>query len=50
MKKVYDQFTSLGLSPEQLGQYVDVIKGYVKSEGGQSALELLKNGIGYLAG
>lgn len=50
VKKVYDQFNSLGLSPEQLTQYVDVIQGYVTSEGGQSALELLKKGIGSLAG
>jgi hypothetical protein len=49
-KKVYDQFNSLGLSKDQLGQYVQVIQGYLQSEGGQSAVALLKKGIGSLAG
>jgi hypothetical protein len=48
--KVYDQFKSLGLSTEQLTGYVTVIKGYLQSEGGESAVDLFKKGAGSLAG
>lgn len=49
-QKVYEQFKSLGLTKEQLGQYIDVTQGYLQSEGGQSAVDLFKKGLGSLAG
>jgi uncharacterized protein VcgC/VcgE DUF2780 len=49
-QKVYEQFKSLGLTKEQLGQYIDVTQGYLQSEGGQAAVDLFKKGLGSLAG
>jgi len=49
-QKVYDQFKSLGLSTEQLGEYVNITQGYLQSEGGQAAVDLFKKGLGALAG
>lgn len=49
-QKVYGQFKSLGLSPDQIGQYITVIQGYLQSEGGQAAVDLFNKGTGALAG
>lgn len=49
-QKVYDQFKSLGLSADQLGEYVNITQGYLQSEGGQAAVDLFKKGLGALAG
>ena len=40
-----DSFSSLGLSPDMVGKFTDVILDYVQSEGGQQAMALLKNAL-----
>ncbi|MEJ2286298.1 MAG: DUF2780 domain-containing protein [Desulfobacterales bacterium] len=40
-----DSFSSLGLSPDMVGKYTDIILDYVQSEGGQQAMALLKNAL-----
>ena len=40
-----DSFSSLGLSPDMVGKYTDIILDYVQSEGGQQAMTLLKNAL-----
>jgi hypothetical protein len=47
---VYEQFKALGLTKEQVAQYVDITQGYLQSEGGQAAVDLFKQGLGTLAG
>lgn len=47
---VYGQFKALGLSADQIGQYITVIQGYLQSEGGQAAVELFNKGTGALSG
>jgi hypothetical protein len=46
---VYQQFKALGLTKEQVAQYVDITQGYLQSEGGQAAVDLFKKGLGALA-
>ena len=40
-----DSFSSLGLSPDMVGKYTDIILDYVQAEGGQQAMTLLKNAL-----
>jgi hypothetical protein len=40
-----DSFTKLGLSPDMVNKYVDVILGFAQSEGGQQTMMLLKNAL-----
>jgi hypothetical protein len=40
-----DSFAKLGLSPEMISKYVNVILEYTKSEAGQQTMELLKNAL-----
>jgi hypothetical protein len=40
-----DNFSALGLSPDMVGKYTDIILDYVQSEGGQQAMTLLKNAL-----
>jgi hypothetical protein len=40
-----DSFSALGLSPDMVGKYTDVILDYVQSEGGQQAMALVKNAL-----
>ena len=40
-----DSFSALGLSPDMVGKYTDVILDYVQSEGGQQAMTLVKNAL-----
>ncbi len=49
-KTVYDQFAKLGLSTDQIGQYANIVQGYLESEGGESAASLFKQGISSLGG
>jgi Protein of unknown function VcgC/VcgE (DUF2780) len=38
-------FSKLGLAPDMVDKYVNVILDYTKSEGGQQAMALLKNAL-----
>ena len=40
-----DSFAKLGLSPDMVNQYVDVILDYVQSEAGQETMTMLKNAL-----
>jgi hypothetical protein len=40
-----DSFTNLGLAPDIVNKYIDVILDYAQSEGGQQAMNLLKNAL-----
>jgi len=40
-----DSFAKLGLSPDMVNQYVDVILDYVQSEAGQQTMTVLKNAL-----
>ena len=40
-----DSFSSLGLSPDMVGKYTDVILDYVQSEAGQQTMALVKNAL-----
>ena len=40
-----DSFGKLGLSPEMVNKYVDVILEFVQSEAGQQTMTLLKNAL-----
>jgi hypothetical protein len=48
-QEVFSQFKALGLSTEQLGEYIRITNGYLQSEGGQSAVALFQKGLGSLA-
>jgi hypothetical protein len=47
---LYEQFKALGLTKEQVAEYVDITQGYLQSEGGQGAVDLFKKGLGAFAG
>ncbi len=49
-QQVYEQFKSLGLTSDQITEYVNVIQGYMESEGGSAAVGLFKKGLASLAG
>ena len=40
-----DSFTKLGLSPDMVGKFTDVILEFVQSESGQQTMALLKNAL-----
>ena len=40
-----DSFSKLGLSPDMVGKYTDVILDFVQSEAGQQTMTLLKNAL-----
>ena len=40
-----DSFAKLGLSPDMVNQYVDVILGFVQSEAGQQTMTMLKSAL-----
>ncbi len=40
-----DSFAKLGLSPDMVNKYVDVIMKFAQSEGGQQTMALLKNAL-----
>ena len=40
-----DSFTKLGLSPDMVGKFTDVILEFVQSESGQQTMMLLKNAL-----
>ena len=40
-----DSFAKLGLSPEMVNKYTDVILGFVQSEAGQQTMSMLKNAL-----
>jgi hypothetical protein len=40
-----DSFSSLGLSPDMVGKYTDVILDFVQSEAGQQTMTVLKNAL-----
>jgi hypothetical protein len=40
-----DSFSKIGLSPDMVNKFVPVILDFVKSEGGQQAMTLLKNAL-----
>jgi len=40
-----DSFAKLGLSPDMVSQYMDVILDFVQSEGGQQTMTMLKNAL-----
>jgi len=40
-----DSFAKLGLSPDMVNQYMDVILGFVQSEAGQQTMTMLKNAL-----
>ena len=45
MAGLTDSFSKLGLSPDMVGKYTNVILDFVQSEGGQQAMTLLKNAL-----
>ena len=45
MSALTDSFAKLGLSPDMVNKYVDVVLEFVQSEGGQQAMSLLKNAL-----
>jgi hypothetical protein len=40
-----DSFAKLGLSPDMVSQYMDVILDFVQSEAGQQTMTMLKNAL-----
>jgi len=40
-----DSFAKLGLSPDMVSQYADVIMGFVQSEAGEQAMTMLKSAL-----
>jgi hypothetical protein len=40
-----DSFDKLGLSPDMINQFVDIILDYAQSEGGQQTMSLLKEAL-----
>ena len=40
-----DSFAKLGLSPDMVNEYVDVILDFVQSEAGQQTMTMLKNAL-----
>jgi len=40
-----DSFSSLGLSPDMVGKYTDVVLNFVQSEAGQQTMTLVKNAL-----
>lgn len=45
MPALTDSFAKLGLSPEMVNKYVDVVLDFVKSEAGQQAMTMLKSAL-----
>jgi hypothetical protein len=45
---VAGQFSALGLSAEQIPQYIQIINDYLQSSGGQQAVDLFQSGISSL--
>jgi hypothetical protein len=45
MSALTDSFAKLGLPPDMVSKYVNVILDYVQSEGGQQTMALLKNAL-----
>ena len=45
MAGLTDSFSKLGLSPDMVGKYTDVILDFVQSEAGQQTMTLLKNAL-----
>jgi hypothetical protein len=45
MSALADSFTQLGLSPDMVNKYVDVILNYVQSEAGQQTMTMLKSAL-----
>ena len=40
-----DSFSKLGLSPDMIGKYTDIILDFVQSEAGQQTMTLVKNAL-----
>ena len=40
-----DSFAKLGLAPDMVNKYVDIILDFVQSEAGQQSMTLLKNAL-----
>ena len=40
-----DSFSSLGLSPDMVGKYTDIVLDFVQSEAGQQTMTVLKNAL-----
>lgn len=40
-----DSFSSLGLSPDMVGKYSDIVLDFVQSEAGQQTMTLVKNAL-----
>jgi len=45
MAALTDSFNKLGLSPDMINKYVDIILDFAQSEGGQQAMSFLKNAL-----
>lgn len=45
MSALTDSFAKLGLSPDMVNKYVDVILNFVKSEAGQQTMTMLKSAL-----
>ncbi len=45
MAALTDSFDKLGLSPDMINKYVEIILDFAQSEGGQQAMSLLKNAL-----
>jgi len=45
MSALTDSFAKLGLSPDMVSKYVDVILDFAQSEGGQQAMTMLKSAL-----
>ena len=45
MSALTDSFTKLGLSPDMVDKYVDVILNFVQSEAGQQTMTMLKSAL-----
>lgn len=45
MTALTDSFSQLGLSPDMVNQYVDVILNFVQSEAGQQTMTMLKSAL-----
>jgi hypothetical protein len=45
MSALTDSFAKLGLSPDMVNKYVDVIMNFVQSEAGQQTMTMLKSAL-----
>ena len=45
LSSLTDSFTKLGLSPEMVNKYVDVILDFVQSEAGQQTMSMMKSAL-----